>query len=86
MYIVFVTFREGKDTAWLIVEAIILFMSLVANICLNLSIWYQERSETERLVSHVLEDLASMYCKALQYPCCSMNKFLCPPKIYCSVP
>ena len=80
MYIVFVTFREGKDTAWLIVEAIILFMSLVANICLNLSIWYQERSETERLVSHVLEDLASMYCKTLQNLCCKTDKFLCPPK------
>ena len=57
-------FSETLGDAWLIVESVILFVSLVANICLNIVIWYQERNETERLVSHVLEDLASMYCIA----------------------
>ena len=52
-------FREAKLSDWLIVEAVLLILSVTANICLNLIVGQQERCETVRLVRRVLADLAS---------------------------
>ena len=51
--------REAKSSDWLIVEAVLLILSVTANICLNLIVGQQERYETVRLVRRVLADLAS---------------------------